>query len=575
VALLLLLRLLLFFNAPPGSSAGTGDPALPMLHVTTTPQVLAAGGSKDVGDAVGLVYNAQLARFELMWDSKSACGWGHVSTTDFLTFTDHGCAGPNRTGGPTMSGSIVYRPDGMPLAAVGWLGDVFLSTSPGSQLEWFSPPPGSLSMAQAAVGPSNCRFCPALPVGKRCLESCSRSKFASINSSFINDPFLFARKEEPDRLYLLTSGSMRDQNGPTGVPQSLLWASDEGPRFQAGSWKFIQRFWSGNWEAYGPRTSCVDTFPLSGKQIFMFSDCKFHRVRWFVGSLTSDMRFNAESEGFVDWGRLYASQSMDAPDGRRLLLGNIGHPNFCTGPKLVPIGGAKWNSMLSLPRQVSLDVASNRLRFAPADELRVARVSGTHAAVMPTAVTGSRPVVLGSAQGNTREVGLSLHRWLHSPPGGACGFHLRGGGSSSGGGGRGSSGIKQLSPSRCVLEVMFSTAASLVVRSWCGASQGPHGKTECLRGTQDAFNKSTLAGYCYNVSLPLRANASQLTAVMDRSAVEVFAAQGELVISSGVFVERASAMATVELVCEGGAEAVMTAEGWLLARPNSSDQVLH
>jgi hypothetical protein len=47
------------------------------------------------------------------------------------------------------------------------------------------------------------------------------------------------------------------------------------------------------------------------------------------------------------------------------------------------------------------------------------------------------------------------------------------------------------------------------------------------------------------------------------------------VISSGVFVERASTMASVELVCEGGAEAVMTAKGWLLARPNSSDQVPH
>jgi hypothetical protein len=34
-------------------------------------------------------------------------------------------------------------------------------------------------------------------------------------------------------------------------------------------------------------------------------------------------------------------------------------------------------------------------------------------------------------------------------------------------------------------------------------------------------------------------------------------------------------MASVELVCEGGAEAVMTANGWLLARPNSSDQVPH
>ena len=50
---------------------------------------------------------------------------------------------------------------------------------------------------------------------------------------------------------------------------------------------------------------------------------------------------DVESEGLVDWGRLYASQSMDTPDGRRILIGNIGHNVFCTGTKLLTIGGAK------------------------------------------------------------------------------------------------------------------------------------------------------------------------------------------------------------------------------------------
>eukprot|EP01043_Picozoa_sp_COSAG02_P022404 COSAG02_NODE_1164_length_14157_cov_2.925096_4_plen_384_part_00 len=277
------------------SATNNSDPARPLLHVTVTPKVLATGGSKGIGDAVGLVYNKKLARFEVMWDSKATCGWGHVSTTDFLTFVDHGCAGPNRTGGPTMSGSIVYRPDGVPLAAVGWKGDIFLSTADNDSIVWLSPSPSALGVEQAAVGPSNCRFCPPLPIGKRCKQSCSTTKFANVNSSFINDPFLFARMEEPGRMYLLTSGSMCDQNGPTGVPQSLLWASDDAPQFKVGSWNFVSRFWSGNWEAYGPRTSCVDTFALSGKQVFLFSDCKYHRVRWFVGKLTAKKTLDVES----------------------------------------------------------------------------------------------------------------------------------------------------------------------------------------------------------------------------------------------------------------------------------------
>jgi hypothetical protein len=288
-----LLSLLLLLSAAAAAApvedttAAGADPARPLLHVTATPRVLAAGGNKGIGDAVGLLYNDKLGRFELMWDSKAACGWGHVSTTDFLTFTDHGCAGPNRTGGPTMSGSVALRPGGAPpLAAVGWKGEIYLSAAADENLAWFTPPPGSLSKAQAAVGPSNCKYCPALPAGKRCLQSCSSSNLPTVNSSFINDPFLFTRKDEPRRMYLLTSGSMRDQNGPTGVPQSLLWASDDAPQFSAGSWNFISRFWSGSWETYGPRTSCVDTFPLGGKQVFLFSDCKFHRVRWFVGTLS-------------------------------------------------------------------------------------------------------------------------------------------------------------------------------------------------------------------------------------------------------------------------------------------------
>ena len=540
------------------SAFNSSDPARPLLHVTVTPKVLAAGGNIDIGDAVGLVYNKKLARFEVMWDSKTACGWGHVSTTDFLTITDHGCAGPNRTDGPTMSGSIAFRPDGVPLAAVGWKGDIFLSTANDEHIAWFSPPPSTLGVEQAAVGPSNCRFCPPLPIGLRCEQSCSTTKLANVNSSFINDPFLFARKEEPRRMYLLTSGSMGDQNGPTGVPQSLLWASDDAPGFKVGSWKFVSRFWSGNWEAHGPRTSCVDTFPLSGKQVFLFSDCKYHRVRWFVGRLTAEKTLDVETEGFVDWGRLYASQSMDTPDGRQLLIGNIGHPVFCTGTKLLPIGGTDWNSMLSYPRQMHIDEHTSRLTFSPADELRTARVASTHAVVEPTAISGGKPVTLGSTTGNTREVRLSLQQWTNRTWGGSCGFQLRNANN-------GITGSAELLG--CALEVMFTAASSIVVRSWCGSPDSPHGKAECLPDSDDAFNKSSLAGYCYNVSLPSShktTDTSELTALIDRSVVEVFAANGHLVISSGVFVDSQSATAVVELTCEAGAEAVMAAEGWLL-----------
>ena len=76
----------------------------PLLHCTSP--------NSSLGDAVGLIYNRILRRYEVMWDSHSACGWGHASTTDFLSYTQRGCAGPDRSGGPTMSGSVAVRADG-------------------------------------------------------------------------------------------------------------------------------------------------------------------------------------------------------------------------------------------------------------------------------------------------------------------------------------------------------------------------------------------------------------------------------------------------------------------------------
>ena len=81
--------------------------------------------------------------------------------------------------------------------------------------------------------------------------------------------------------------------------------------------------------------SCVDTFRLptadgrGEKQVFLFSDCKLHRDRWFVGELGLDKVLVVEQEGVADWGRLYASQSFaDATGRRRLLIGNIGHMDW-------------------------------------------------------------------------------------------------------------------------------------------------------------------------------------------------------------------------------------------------------
>ena len=59
--------------------------------------------------AVGLVYNLALRRYEVMWDSSAECGWGHASTTDLITYQQHGCAGPDRTAGGPPGCVRLYR----------------------------------------------------------------------------------------------------------------------------------------------------------------------------------------------------------------------------------------------------------------------------------------------------------------------------------------------------------------------------------------------------------------------------------------------------------------------------------
>jgi hypothetical protein len=124
----------------------------------------------------------------------------------------------------------------------------------------------------------------------------------------------------------------------------------------------------------------------------------------------------------------------------------------------------------------------------------------------------------------------------------------------------------------------------VVVQSSCagaGASDQYAPLRSCPRNADDAKTTSSLAGYCFNISLPppsttdhteaaaaVSTNVS-LTSIVDRSVVEVFVgtlptSQPGPVISSGVFVDAGSSEATLELFCEGAA-ATVDATSWTLA----------
>lgn len=387
-----------------------------------------------------------------------------------------------------------------------------------------------------------------------------------------NDPFLWS-EDNGNSFYLLTSGSRLDQNGPTGVPQALLWFSDDWPNFK--HWSYESRFWHGDYATYGPRTSCVDTFKLPTadgkvqKQVFLFSDCKLHRDRWFVGTMNAQHEFQVEREGVADWGRLYASQSMaDSTGTRHLLMGNIGHPVWCTGPHVMTMPF----QMLSLPREMSLALSGD-LRFSPARELRQARV-GTPANATGVHISSTAPVQLANGRklGDTLEIKLHLKSWISAPPGAMCGIRLW-----------------SPKPSKCSLIVGFA-AEHVVVQSSCrrnsslGELSTGHNWVPCPTGAGDANSTIPLAarnaGYCYNVSLDGPTANASLSVFVDKTVAEVFSSaaggnqnEAGVVISSGVFLNQNGNESVVEMLCHGGGEAVLDVSAWPLAVPTDPQEL--
>jgi beta-fructofuranosidase len=82
-------------------------------------------------------------------------------------------------------------------------------------------------------------------------------------------------------------------------------------------------------------------------------------VQYFVGDFdATTCKFTAHSRGLADYGTFYAPNTMQLPNGRRLVWGWLnGFP-----------GGRGWNGCLSLPRQLSL-AADGQLVQEPAPQL--------------------------------------------------------------------------------------------------------------------------------------------------------------------------------------------------------------
>ncbi len=126
---------------------------------------------------------------------------------------------------------------------------------------------------------------------------------------------------------------------------------------------------------YGRMWECPDFFPLDGKQVLLVSPQEMHAREEFhagygtvalLGSFDEkECAFARESVQPVDHGlNYYASQTLLAPDGRRIMIGWMDNWETCKeAPRRHP-----WYAQMSVPRE--LRVEDGRLMQRPVREIK-------------------------------------------------------------------------------------------------------------------------------------------------------------------------------------------------------------
>ena len=106
-----------------------------------------------------------------------------------------------------------------------------------------------------------------------------------------------------------------------------------------------------------PTAECPNFFKLDGQWVLFVSP--YNHVQYFIGDFDAvTCRFTPRTQGTLDYGSFYAPNTMQVPDGRRLVWGWInGFP-----------GGRGWNGCISLPRQLDIS-RDGQLRQQPAPQL--------------------------------------------------------------------------------------------------------------------------------------------------------------------------------------------------------------
>lgn len=186
-------------------------------------------------------------------------------------------------------------------------------------------------------------------------------------SCHVRDPKVW---REGDRYYMVLGARTKNDKGTV-----LLYESTDKLH-----WSFIRHIETS--DKFGYMWECPDLFDLSGHKFLSISPqgvksepFRYQNV-YQSGYLPIGPGMTVRSEDFIEWDMgfdFYAPQTYLDARGRRILIGWMGVPDaeYNHDPSIEK----GWQHMLTLPRELSFDDTTGRIRQWPIDEINALRCS--------------------------------------------------------------------------------------------------------------------------------------------------------------------------------------------------------
>jgi beta-fructofuranosidase len=199
------------------------------------------------------------------------------------------------------------------------------------------------------------------------------------------DPFVFRHRNQT---FMVTGGNLNQAKG--GQAMVNIYEAENAVLTQ---WKYRGVLF-GPPDFVAPTAECPNFFKLGDQWVLFVSP--YGKVQYFVGGFDAQTcRFQPHTRGLLDFGpNFYAPNTMQVPDGRRLVWGWVGgFPH-----------GHGWNGCLSLPRLLTLS-RDGQLRQSPAPQLSKLRGKKVEWRNIPLGASAKTFVLPAT---NTLEIGVNI-----------------------------------------------------------------------------------------------------------------------------------------------------------------------